>query len=58
MSAPQTHIVDRVYQADSGKFCTLLGKGGVFRCEDDITPGLRVFVRGQTVERPNPLNHG
>lgn len=51
MSAPQTHIVDRVYQADSGKFCTLLGKGGVFRCEDDITPGLSVIVRGTRAEK-------
>lgn len=53
MSAPQTHIVDRVYQADSGKFCTLLGKGGVFRCEDDITPGLSVIVQGNRVVRPS-----
>lgn len=53
MSAPQTHIVDRVYQADSGKFCTLIGKGGVFRCEDDITPGLSVIVQGNRVVRPS-----
>ncbi|WP_167544766.1 hypothetical protein [Brevundimonas vesicularis] len=53
MSAPQTHIVDRVYQADSGKFCTLIGKPGVFRCDDDVAPSLSVIVQGNRAVRPS-----
>ena len=48
----QTFSVSRVYQADSGKFCQLTGKSGVYRCDDDVTVGASVVIRDGRVVRP------